>query len=288
MNTLPPFSGAGELGEIPYLRPHPGPAQFARRAQRFHELAEGHALGDFLEFCGRLGAAQAVAAGSLTVPADRGDLPAVRPLGTSAWPRDEWIGAVRTIVGELESVHIPAAAREALTRLAGMEREGLANLSSRILSGDFAGLDLAAAPFAAAALQVEFAARAARIPPSKVKRAERGCPLCGLPPVAAVVLGEDKLRYLVCSLCGSQWHLTRLKCSHCASTAGISYFSLEGDLGEVKAEVCEACTKYLKLFYLERRPGADPVADDLATLALDMLVSERGYRRSGVNLFLFT
>jgi len=30
----------------------------------------------------------------------------------------------------------------------------------------------------------------------------------------------------------------------------------------------------------------DPVADDLATLALDMLVDEAGYARSGPNLLL--
>jgi FdhE protein len=92
----------------------------------------------------------------------------------------------------------------------------------------------------------------------------------------------------VCALCGSQWHLTRIKCSNCGSTAGISYFTLEGDTGEVKAEVCEGCKKYLKLFYLERRPATEPAADDLATLALDVLVSEQGYGRSGINLFLPT
>jgi len=288
VTDLPRLSGGGELGEIPYLRPHSGPAQFAERAQRFDQLAEGHALGDFLRFCGRLSAAQAVAAATLPVPADRGELSARRPLDISAWRGDEWMRALRTIADELESAPMPAAAREGLSRLAGLEREDLATLSGRILSGDFAGLDLAVAPFAAAALQVQFAARAAQIPPAQVERAERVCPLCGSPPIAGIVLGDDKLRYIVCALCGSQWYLTRVTCSHCGSTAGISYFSLEGDLGQVKAEVCEACKRYLKLFYLERRPAAEPAADDLATLALDLLVSERGYVRSGLNLLLLT
>jgi formate dehydrogenase major subunit len=41
-----------------------------------------------------------------------------------------------------------------------------------------------------------------------------------------------------------------------------------------------------RLKYPECRPAAEPVADDLATLALDMLVSEQGYGKNGVNLFL--
>ena len=41
---------------------------------------------------------------------------------------------------------------------------------------------------------------------------------------------------------------------------------------------------YLKILYQEKAPESDPVADDLATLALDMLVDEAGYSRAGPNL----
>ena len=44
--------------------------------------------------------------------------------------------------------------------------------------------------------------------------------------------------------------------------------------------------RYLKIVYQEKDPNVDPVADDLATLALDMLVDEAGYERSGPNLLL--
>jgi FdhE protein len=286
VSDTPGLVGGGGLGEIPYLRPHPGPALFARRVARFNALAEGHTLGDYLQFCGRLSAAQAVVSGELPVAPDDLGLPSGRPLDAATLHPGEWTDALRLIVRELSSAPMPAAAREGLTRLAGLGREELAALGAKILSGKSAGLDLAVAPFAAAALQVQFVARAARISAETVARAEGGCPLCGSPPVAGVVLGDDKLRYLACALCGSQWYLTRVKCSRCGSTAGISYFSLEGDPTAVKAEVCDACKSYLKLFYLEQRPATEPVADDLATLALDMLVSEQGYGKNGVNLFL--
>jgi FdhE protein len=51
-----------------------------------------------------------------------------------------------------------------------------------------------------------------------------------------------------------------------------------------RAEACDECKSYLKIFYQEKDPAVDPVADDLASLALDVLVDERGYGRSGPNL----
>ncbi len=55
-----------------------------------------------------------------------------------------------------------------------------------------------------------------------------------------------------------------------------------------KAEACDRCHTYLKLFYLEQNPRAEPFADDVATLPLDLLMAEAGYARSGVNLFLLS
>ena len=286
MNDLPGLVGGGELGDIPYLRPHPGPALFARRAERFHALAEGHTLGGYLQFCGRLSAAQAVAAEEVQFAHEDLTPGRVRPLDAAGPQHGQWTEALQPIVRELSTVPMPEQARKGLTRIAGLDRKALEALAAKVLSGDLAELDLAVAPFAAAALQVQFVARASRIPGGAVAHPEGGCPLCGSPPVAGVVLGDDKLRYLACALCGSQWYLTRVKCSRCASTAGISYFSLEGDPDGVKAEACDACKSYLKLFYLERRPAAEPVADDLATVTHDLLVSEQGYGKNGVNLFL--
>ncbi len=286
MTERPGGVGVAKLGEIPYLRPHPGAALFTRRARRFEELADGHALAEFLRFCGRLSAAQAAAFGVATVPGAERALPAARPLDAAAPPGDGWVAALRTIAAGLESAPMPVEACAALDRLAVMGDEELAVLASAILARQFAGLDLAEVPFAAAALQVEFAARAARVRPAGLERGERRCPACGSPPVAGVVLGDDRLRYLECSLCGSQWHVTRVKCSACGSTARISYLALEGAAAGVKAEVCEGCRAYVKLFYLEARPSAEPAADDVATVALDALVCEQGYARNGLNLLL--
>ena len=44
---------------------------------------------------------------------------------------------------------------------------------------------------------------------------------------------------------------------------------------------------YRKIFYQEKQLGVDPVADDLASLALDVLMGEEGYSRSSGNPLLW-
>lgn len=54
----------------------------------------------------------------------------------------------------------------------------------------------------------------------------------------------------------------------------------------VQAETCDECHHYLKIMHADRDPFVEPVADDLASLTLDLLVSETGMARYGVNLML--
>ena len=54
----------------------------------------------------------------------------------------------------------------------------------------------------------------------------------------------------------------------------------------VQAECCSECGHYLKLMHPARDNGLEPVADDLASLTLDLLVSEGGLQRHGLNLLL--
>jgi FdhE protein len=104
-------------------------------------------------------------------------------------------------------------------------------------------------------------------------------------------------RYLQCSLCSAQWHMVRIKCSACQSTKGIGYQALEAlpghalpaagaSPGVVQAETCDSCGSYLKIVHMDKDPMVEPIADDLATITLDLLVSEAGYHRQGANLML--
>jgi FdhE protein len=159
-------------------------------------------------------------------------------------------------------------------------------MADGVLSGTPASTDLAAAPFVGAALQVYFSVLASGLPADRIERSEGGCPVCDAAPVAGIVLGDDKLRYLACSLCASEWNLTRIQCWSCRSTGGIRFLGVAGDPGGLKAEACSACGAYLKLFYAEQMPSVEPLADDVASLTLDLLAAQDGWARSGVNLFL--
>ena len=60
------------------------------------------------------------------------------------------------------------------------------------------------------------------------------CPICGVLPVASVVRADSRsqgYRYLHCALCATEWHMVRVTCSHCQSTKGITYQSIEGGSG---------------------------------------------------------
>lgn len=54
----------------------------------------------------------------------------------------------------------------------------------------------------------------------------------------------------------------------------------------VKAETCDNCHGYVKVLYQTKDSGLEPLADDVASLGLDLLVREGGYRRGSFNPFL--
>ena len=281
------FEPPGLPGEVVYLE-LPRPAElFASRARRFRELAPGNPMGEFLDALADVAGAQADAVGRISLASPSSDLPGAAPLRATAHHRAAaWREALATVVEALRSRPWPAPAALALRRLSGAGPEELEALADGVIAGMPAATDLAAAPFVGAALQVYFTVLASSLPAARLERSAGGCPVCDSAPVAGVVGGDDKLRYLCCSLCGSEWNLTRIQCWNCRNTGGIRYLGVEGDRGGIKAEACASCGTYLKIFYRERMPVVDPFADDVASLTLDLLAAQEGWARSGVNLFL--
>jgi len=58
------------------------------------------------------------------------------------------------------------------------------------------------------------------------------------------------------------------------------------DEGGVSLETCDSCSHYLKIVNMAKDVQVEPVADDLATLTLDLLIAEEGYWRGGVNFMM--
>ena len=284
-------------GDIPFLRLPARDSLFKDRAARFRQLASGHKLGDFLDFMARITDAQqdALANFSTVSLPDPDQLALSRthgmaPLAARSWPRDPaWRSALHSIATSV-ATDAPKPAQDIIARLLDMNVATLEKQADAILDGHFQETNLGTSPFIVAALQAYWAHMSTTLGEAAFGRTEPAnlCPVCASSPVASVVRigSEQGLRYLHCSLCATEWHMVRTKCSNCESTKGIAYYNIEGDKGAVKAEACEECGSYLKILYKEKEPLLEPTADDIASLALDILMDGAGMQRSGPNLFL--
>jgi FdhE protein len=184
---------------------------------------------------------------------------------------------------------VPAATAAAIADLQAAspdERRGKAH--ETLMDTEPAG-DLAERALLAAGLQVHFSRLAAQLAADDLKLvADGACPVCGSPPMTSAVVGwpnAHNTRFCTCSLCGTMWNVVRVKCVLCTSTDGISFREIEGQ-PTVKAEVCGKCRGYVKILYQVNDPSLDPMADDMATLGLDMLLAEEGWKRGGHNPFM--
>ena len=301
-------------GDTPYLLWPERSTHFAEREMRLRQLAANHPMRDFLLFAADLAHAQQAQLAAYPAVAlpdhealDRAANRLAPPVAAIDWPRDvRWQTELRALLARLPQ-SLPEAAQQTIARVREASGEWLEAQADCLLAGVTRGLDLAAAPLIAAGLQVYFTHLVLSVQASAIGRGqpfgriedETVCPACASKPVASVTRNAGELlgqRYLHCSLCSLQWHMVRIKCTHCLSTQSIHYQSLQRASDEpdseaaasavAQAEVCDSCGHYLKLFHSDRDPQVDAVADDLATLTLDLLVSESGSRRHGVNLML--
>jgi FdhE protein len=285
---------------VPRMLP-PDPARlYARRAARLRSLAAQDSLGGYLGFAAAIAAAQHEAAGAiapalpeaaaLALAREHG-MPPLPAQGLSRGP--EWRTALQCIVGELaRSAAFPPAVAAVCARLRAAPVTALESMATRLLASDGTDPDPAAAPLVAAALQVYWSALAARLDVAEFAPAAPSatCPACGLAPVASIVKSaapSSGYRYLHCALCATEWHRVRVECTACGATHGIGYQSIDGGPAAIRAETCDGCHRYRKIFYEEHDPEVEPLADDLASIALDLLLTDAGYARASANPLLW-
>ncbi len=180
--------------------------------------------------------------------------------------------------------------RDNLSDLRSAEELTIAGCVEAVLSEAIPVETIAEHVFVGAALQVHFARAAALLDAARLNFIGDGvCPICGAPPATSGIVGwggADRTRFCTCSLCGSRWNAVRVKCLTCSSTKGIHYQSIKGLTDTIKAECCDECRTFVKIMAEDEDPAHEPIADDVASLGLDLLVLKSGYRRAGMNLFL--
>lgn len=302
---------------VPRVRLPDRASLFSQRAARLRQQsasgAVGAAIGDYLRLMAHLADAQQAALANIaaTLP-DAEQIAQARtfrmPLvSATTWRREaHWQRALTSICDSLSAPpDIPAPVRSVCERLRSLTPEQIETQADALLSAQTNAIDAATAPFLMAALQVYWVDLASRLRIDDVVELDvpGACPACGTLPVASVVRADPRsqgYRYLHCALCATEWHMVRVKCSQCQTTQGITYQSIdpapvhgsaEGPPDgpkAVRAECCDTCRTYRKILYQERDREVEPVADDLASLALDLLLSEAGYRRASANPLLWS
>ncbi|MGH2499837.1 MAG: formate dehydrogenase accessory protein FdhE, partial [Candidatus Limnocylindria bacterium] len=133
----------------------------------------------------------------------------------------------------------------------------------------------------------EAAARLATL--ADVDRWERGyCPICGAWPVLAELVGSERRRVLRCVRCGVAWSWLVLLCPYCGNddhrTLGTlaSAGGSAAEAGGERVDVCERCHGYVKAVSTFASHAAPRlIAEDVATLHLDVAARDAGYRRPG-------
>ncbi|MBO9531595.1 MAG: formate dehydrogenase accessory protein FdhE, partial [Solirubrobacteraceae bacterium] len=260
--------------------------------------AQDHELAAYLRFLAELSRLQARLAVTLPPLAPVASAAAMRaaqahmpPIDRHALVEDPALAAtLQALLDDAGGLEMPDAARVALdaVRLADA-------VDRRWLLGNVLGDDIpvdSAAPhlFAAAAVQVHLARLAAGLDAEALVPIATGvCPACGGRPVTSSVMGMqgiENVRYACCAGCATQWNEVRVKCLCCGSTRGLSYRSVGTDEATVKAEACRECNAWVKIFYKVKNESLDPVADDVGSLGLDILMGDAGVRRGGFNPFL--
>jgi FdhE protein len=289
---------------IPRLRLPDRTQVFSRRAERLRELAGdgciGHAIGEYLRLMATVADTQQAALGAFEAKLPSAEQMAharqhgMPPVHAAAFAREKhW----RDVLAQLCSVvarhsDLPDRVHDVCERLSQLPAEQTEMEADALLSAGSEPVDPASAPLLMAALQVYWVDLASRLAAANLAALDVPlvCPVCGTWPVASVVRtdpGAQGFRYLHCALCATEWHMVRVTCTHCGGTKGIDYRSIEGGPEAIRAECCESCRTYRKILYQEKDSRVEPVADDLASLALDLLLSEAGYHRASGNPLLW-
>jgi FdhE protein len=295
----PEAIASGEVAKPPFTILADPLTRFKRHAERFAKIAPGHQLEGYLNFLSNLSQIQHDCQAGLQ-PAhlplaneiEKALAHHMPPISIGQFEPDATADQTfERILELLEATAMPEAARTALANISRLECEARRQMMRAILLAEIPTGEIAEHVYAAAAVQVHFNRLAIQLDAkSLVEVAPGACPACGGSPVASVVVELPRVsgtRYCCCSLCGTLWNVSRITCVVCGGDKGIAYHNIEGISDTIKAETCDSCQSYVKIFHQHKDPNLDPVADDIGSLGLDILLREQGFSRGSANPFLF-
>ena len=265
------------------------------RFARLEQLSKDGSLKDWLGFCAKVAKAQLdsideIAPESLEENFVRESLKhGMPPASIGTWKAGaDWDHAFELLTKALLAQELPEPARKILEVFKGSNGTELRQMAEQFLQADERKIKPEWAPFIGAILQMIWMQKVAQLAPyaSSYKGQSTLCPVCGSHPIASVVrVGtRDAHRYLVCSLCSSEWYASRARCTNCETPKEVNMLG-ETKESLVQGECCDDCHGYLKIMYQSRDPMMEVMADDLASIQIDLALSNEGYQRTGRNMF---
>lgn len=294
MSTLFSEQTIHPAGQPTLLLPPPKDL-FTRRKERLRRLSHEHSLGSWLNYLAAISEAQQAALGKLAAESfdwlDARQLVSI-PVAPAMFAKIA--ASYELLAAKAAQASETRSGTETTARVQSLSPEKLEQAVKRCLllahaQTEAAGRDLTDL-VVAAAMQVVWTAAAQHLVVTDLNPANSEfCPVCACAAVGSILLagaGKAGLRYQQCCLCASRWNVVRAHCTLCDEGSTVHYLSLDGANQAIGAETCDHCHGYAKIFFQDRDPDVDPVADDLATLALDVLVGEEGFGRAAPNLFL--
>lgn len=292
------MTNIGEQAKPPFaVLPDPS-ALFSARAARFRVLASGHQLAPYLEFLGQVTTAQhdiiATLPDAILPPADGMAQALQHGMPPLALAQDEpdaaMLAAVEQLAARLEAAPLAQGTLAVVAALRGDLLVRGPELVAAVLRDAMPADDMARHVLVLAGLQVHFTRLAAKLDAGALKPvANAVCPSCGCPPMVSTIVGWPrayKTRYCTCGRCGTMWNVIRATCVLCGTPEGVSFRGIEDAPDTVKAETCEKCRGYVKVVYQVKDAALDSLCDDVATVGLDILLAEEGWKRGGQNPFL--
>ncbi len=116
------------------------------------------------------------------------------------------------------------------------------------------------------------------------------CLVCGSRPQVAVLRpeGDGGKRFLICSLCATEWEFRRILCPVCGEQdhKKLPRYTVE-EMSPVRVEACDTCKYYLKSVDMTIDGLVVPVVDEVATAALDIWAIDQGFHKISLNLMGF-
>jgi FdhE protein len=194
-------------------------------------------------------------------------------------------GALLALVKEAGSVDLKAAA----SRLQQSSPEDRMELLRAVWQHEVESHELSPESiFFANALLQPFAEYLAENNNSMAESSPPLCPFCGSRPQLAVLRpeGDGAKRFLLCSLCGTEWFFRRVLCPNCAeeNKEHLPVFVAQ-EFDYVRVDACDTCHTYIKSIDLSKNGNAVPVVDELATVSLNLWAQEHNYKKAQPNLF---